>query len=53
MTPFVQKMVDWRTIVPRGHLMGLNTYRSGLVEEKLDLKASQPLISELTMRNGA
>ncbi|KAI8633606.1 Verruculogen synthase [Xylariaceae sp. FL1651] len=43
LTPLVQKLVGWRTVFPLGHPMGLNTYRSGLVEEKLDLQANQPL----------
>lgn len=42
LTPLVQKMVGWRTVFPLGHPMGLNTFRSGLVEEKLGLQANQP-----------
>ena len=43
LTPLVQKLVGWRTVFPLGHAMGLNTFRSGLVEEKLGLRANQPL----------
>ncbi|KAL5358107.1 hypothetical protein BJX96DRAFT_173140 [Aspergillus floccosus] len=46
LTPRVQKLVGWRTVFPLGHQMGLNTIRSGLVEEKLGLKANQPLPDE-------
>lgn len=43
LTPLAQKMVGWRTIFPLDHPMGLNTFRSDLVEEKLSLQANQPL----------
>ncbi|GFF50588.1 uncharacterized protein Mb3657 [Aspergillus udagawae] len=46
LTPLVQKLVGWRTVFPLGHPMGLNTFRSGLVEGKLGLKANQPLQGE-------
>ena len=53
LTPLAQKMVGWRTIVPLGHPMGLNTFRSGLVEEKLDLQSNQPLKGETGTQDGA
>ncbi|KAI4193140.1 MAG: hypothetical protein LQ350_008450 [Teloschistes chrysophthalmus] len=43
LTPLVQKLVGWRTIFPLGHPMGLNTYRSTRVEEKLELQADRAL----------
>lgn len=43
LTPLVQKLVGWRTVFPLGHPMGLNTFRSGLVEQKLGLQANQLL----------
>jgi verruculogen synthase len=44
LTPLAQKMVGWRTVVPIGNVMGLNTFGSGLVEEKIGLQANQPLV---------
>jgi len=46
LSPLAQKMVGWRTIFPLDHPMGLNTYRSTLVEEKLGLKSDQPYKEE-------
>jgi verruculogen synthase len=44
MTPLAQKMVGWRTVRPvEPNTVGLNTHRSGCLEDGLKLKAAKPL----------